>query len=117
MGVSLSRADAARLSDELADIAQSVQTIVTTPIGTRLRRRGFGSHVFDLIDSPGNAAGALRLIAAAADPIERWEARVLFLRGRLVPRFDGRATLTLDLAVRASAQPLVVNVPLLGAIP
>ncbi|MBB4268101.1 GPW/gp25 family protein [Roseospira visakhapatnamensis] len=115
MGLSISRNHGARLPDELADITQSVQTIVTTPVGSRLRRRTFGSHVFDLIDAPGNAAGTLRLIAAAADAVERWERRVRVLRGAVSAGFDGRATLTLDLALRLSGAPLTVDVALTGA--
>jgi len=115
MGLSISRRSGGRLADELADIAQSVQTIVTTPVGSRLRRRPFGSHVFHLLDAPGTAAGALRIIAAAADPVERWEPRVTVLRGRLVPGLDGAATLTLDLALRTDGRPLTVEVPLTGA--
>jgi phage baseplate assembly protein W len=114
MGLSISRATGARLPDELADIAQSIQTIVTTPVGSRLRRRTFGSHVFDLIDSPAHEAGALRLIAAAADPVERWDRRVSVLAGRLAPRYDGGARLTLDVALRLSGRPLTVDVPLVG---
>ncbi|KAA5602799.1 hypothetical protein F1188_20335 [Roseospira marina] len=115
MGLSISRTTGARLPDELADITQSVQTIVTTPVGSRLRRRTFGSHVFALIDAPANAAGSLRLIAAAADAVERWESRVRVLRGAVSPGFDGRATLTLDLALRLNGGPLTVDVSLLGA--
>ncbi|SDF04998.1 GPW/gp25 family protein [Rhodospira trueperi] len=115
MGLSISRRSGARLADELADIAQSVRTIVTTPVGSRLRRRSFGSHVFHLVDSPGTEAGALRLIAAAADPVERWDPRVVVLRGAVAPEFDGRARLTLDLMLRVSARPLSVNVPLVLA--
>jgi len=116
MGIGMDRATGSTLADELADIAQSVATIVTTPIGSRLRRRSFGSHIFHLTDSPGNEAGALRLIAAAADPIERWERRIIFLRGTVAPAYDGRATLTVDLALRSTATPLTVPVPLLGAV-
>lgn len=110
VGVSIHRATGAPLPHELADIAQSVSTIVTTPVGSRIRRRSFGSHLFDLIDSPATAAGALRVIAAAADPIERWERRVQFLRGELRPGFDGAVSVTVYLAVRAASRPLTVDI-------
>lgn len=112
MGIGMHRATGAPLTDELADIVQSVQTIITTPVGSRIRRRAFGSRLFDLIDSPATPAGSLRVIAAAADAVERWESRVRVLRGTLSPGFDGRATLSVDLAVRASARPLTVAIPL-----
>lgn len=101
--------------DETADIVQSVHTILTTPIGTRVMRRGFGSHLFDLVDSPATPRGALRLIAAAADAIDRWETRVRFVSGAVVPAGDGRATLTVQLLVAATARPLSVPVAFGGA--
>lgn len=115
MGIGMNRATGRPLTDEAQDIVQSVQTLITTPIETRIRRRGVGGRVIDLIDSPGTEAGALRLIAAAADVVARWERRVRFLSGTLTPGYDGAAMLSMDLAVRADARPLSVNVPLVLA--
>ena len=86
--------------DELADIRQSVATIPTTPIGTRVMRRAFGSELFDLVDSPGSEAGVLRLIAAAAAAIYRWEDRAEMVFGRVTVGFDGQTVLTTRLRVR-----------------
>lgn len=93
-------------------IRQSVVDILTTPVGSRVMRRDYGSHLFDLVDAPGNAVGALRLVAAAADAIERWEPRARLRRGRLVAGADGRAVLALDLVLTADASPLTADVPL-----
>jgi len=115
MGIGMDRATGRPLTDERADIVQSVQTLLTTPVGTRVRRRDVGGHLIDLVDAPGNAAGVLRLIAAAADAVARWERRVRFVSGTLRPAFDGTATLSVVVAVRADARPLSVNVPLVLA--
>ncbi|MBK5910131.1 hypothetical protein CCR85_01310 [Rhodothalassium salexigens] len=57
--------------DATRHVRQSVEDILTTPVGTRVMRRDYGSHLFDLTDIPANAAGALRLVAAAADALDR----------------------------------------------
>lgn len=100
--------------DELADIRQSVARIVTTPIGSRVMRRTFGSHLFDLVDAPGSPLGAMRVIAAAADGIARWEKRVVMKSGRLTVGLDGRATLSTVLAVRASGLTITADVAVGG---
>lgn len=77
-----------------ADIRQSITTIVTTPIGTRVMRRPFGCILFELVDSPATPRGALRLIAAVADAVGRWETRVRFVSATVIPAADGRTTLS-----------------------
>jgi hypothetical protein len=72
-------------------LRQSIQDIVTTPIGSRVMRRTYGSHFFDLVDQPGNPAGRLRMIAAAADAVARWEPRVRIDRVLVTVDFQGRA--------------------------
>jgi phage baseplate assembly protein W len=37
---------------ELESIQQSIQDIVTTPLGSRIMRRDYGSIIPDLIDQP-----------------------------------------------------------------
>jgi uncharacterized protein len=95
-----------------ADIRHSIGVILTTPIGTRVMRRPFGSYLFDLVDSPATERGALRLIAAAADAIERWEPRVVFDQGMVTVDGSGRATLLTRCRVRADDRPIEVPIGL-----
>lgn len=101
--------------DDLADIRQSIATILTTPIGTRVKRRDFGSLIFDLVDSPATPKGALRLIAATADAIERWETRVRFVSATVTPSGNGRAVIDTVCQHRADGRPLEVPVLIGGA--
>ena len=39
---------------EIAHIKQSIANILTTPIGSRIMRRNYGSRLFKKIDSPIN---------------------------------------------------------------
>jgi phage baseplate assembly protein W len=56
-------------------VAQSIGVIVTTPIGSRVMRREFGSEIFDLIDRPMTDRVILAVYAAAVLAIARWEPR------------------------------------------
>lgn len=58
-----------------AHVEQSVAVILTTPIGTRIMRREFGSELFDLIDRPMTDQVILAIFAAATMAIARWEPR------------------------------------------
>ena len=59
-----------------ADIAQSIGRILTTPIGTRIMRRTFGSRLHELIDTPLTAKSRILWLAATAGAIRRWEDRI-----------------------------------------
>ncbi|ATI82900.1 GPW/gp25 family protein [Sphingobium yanoikuyae] len=60
----------------LDHIRQSVMDILSTPIGTRVGRRDYGSLIPDLIDQPMTAANILRIYAAAAVALSRHEDRI-----------------------------------------
>ena len=45
---------------------QSVTKILTTPTGSRVMRREFGSAIPDLLDAPQNAVTRMQLMGAAA---------------------------------------------------
>lgn len=57
-------------------LRQSIHDILTTPLGTRLMRREYGSLLPFLIDAPANDATRLRLMAATATALIRWEPRI-----------------------------------------
>ncbi|MGP9665999.1 GPW/gp25 family protein [Halomonas sp. AOP22-C1-8] len=65
-----------RRLDSLAHIQQSVADILTTPIGSRVMRREYGSLLPELIDQPLNGPTALRAYAATVVALMRWEPRI-----------------------------------------
>lgn len=71
----MSRTAGHRLSED-EHIRQSVADILTTPIGSRVERRPYGSMIPDLIDHPYNPANRLRLMSATVMAIQRWEPRL-----------------------------------------
>lgn len=61
---------------ESQHISQSIQDILTTPLGSRVMRREYGSAIFELIDQPQSAAVKLQIMAAAVIALTRWEPRI-----------------------------------------
>ncbi len=80
-------------------LVQSIGDILTTPIGSRTLRRTYGSELPDLIDQPLNARTRLRIYAATAMALLRWEPRVRLKRVSLRVGAAGIAALDL-VAVR-----------------
>jgi len=79
----------------LAHLRQSVTDILTTPIGSRVMRREYGSQLFAFVDSPVNAAQIVRIIAATAAALIKWEPRLSLDRVVVESVTAGRITLAL----------------------
>lgn len=94
-------------------IEQSVADILTTPLGTRVMRREYGSLLPDLIDQPLTEATLLRIYAAAVIALTRWEPRIRIerLRHYVDPNGHGRAELAIS-ARTIWGDPLRLEVPL-----
>ena len=103
--------------EPMAHLMQSVGDILTTPIGTRVMRREYGSQVPMLVDQPAGAATTLRIISAAAAALMRWEPRLALKQISVQPDPDtpGRARITVEgdllspAAARAKALRLTVT--------
>src|SRR5690554_4831638 len=99
-----------------AHLRQSISDILTTPIGSRLMRRDYGSLLPDLIDQPQNAATRVRLYAAVASALMTWEPRLRLSRiGYSVSGSQG--VLELDGEDAGTGRALSLQVPLqLGGV-
>jgi phage baseplate assembly protein W len=75
--------------DGNAHIAQSVADILSTPLGSRIMRRDYGSLLFDLIDQPLNGAVRALMIGASATALARWEPRLRLRRITLAGDLSG----------------------------
>lgn len=78
-----------------AHIVQSIADILTTPIGTRVMRREYGSRLYELIDAPLTPGSRLLWIAAVAGAIRRWEPRVSLEKVSLTLSATGGVILSL----------------------
>lgn len=60
----------------LQHLRQSIVVILTTPIGSRVMRRDFGSMLPYLVDKPVTLRFRTDLFHATAEALARWEPRV-----------------------------------------
>lgn len=83
--------------DGIEHIRQSVQDILSTMIGTRVGLRDYGSLLPELIDQPMTGPNILRIYAATAVALTRWEKRLRLRRVSLAAgSTPGSANLTID---------------------
>jgi phage baseplate assembly protein W len=61
------------MRDEIEHVKQSIHDIITTPLGTCIMDKDYGSRIFDLIDSPSNEL--IDFYQAVISAIEKWEPR------------------------------------------
>jgi Phage baseplate assembly protein W len=97
-------------------IRQSIARILSTPLGTRVMRRDFGSRLPDLTDAPMNKATAVLLYAATATALLRWEPRIRLERVQLgtLDGMQGRFVITIVATVIESGAALEASVPPAG---
>ena len=80
----------------LDHLRQSITDILTTPIGSRVMRRDYGSRLFALIDAPVTQGTLVDLYAATAEALAKWEPRFTLNRVQSTGvTEEGKTTLTL----------------------
>lgn len=101
-----------RRADQLAHLRDSVENILTTPVGSLVMRRDYGSLVPELIDQPLVPATLLRVYSATVLAIARWEPRlrVRGVRQGISSTTPGRATLDIDALTVAGDRPAELSV-------
>lgn len=82
----------------LDHLYQSIEKILTTPVGTCLQRRNFGSEIFSLVDGPNNPKTRIKLYAATATALMRWEPRLKLSRVSLssAPQSNGHQAIDIE---------------------
>lgn len=100
--------------DGTKHIQQSVRDILTTPLGSRVMRRDYGSLLPELIDQPLNGATALRAYSATVVALMKWEPRIRIQQiTRLAPA-DRPGSLILEMTAQRTdtGEALSLEVPL-----
>lgn len=82
---------------DLDHLKQSIRDILTTPIGTRVERRDYGSKLFDLVDAPSTQATMINIITATAVALDQWEPRVKLRKVEVTGITPGRVEMNIDL--------------------
>jgi phage baseplate assembly protein W len=85
-----------KLLGELAHLKQSIVDILTTPVGSRIMRRAYGSRLFELIDRPINDRLKVQIYSATAEALSKWEPRFRCSKVLLEAAEGGRIALLLE---------------------
>ncbi|MBF6812000.1 GPW/gp25 family protein [Acinetobacter baumannii] len=97
---------------EIESIEQSIEDIVTTPLGSRVMRGDYGSIVPDLIDQPMNDVLVLKIYSAIYTPVTRWEKRISIENINISKIASGLMQLDLETVHTITGQSLNLNIPL-----
>ena len=82
--------------DGVAHLRQSVRDVLTTPVGTRVMRRAYGSRLAGLVDAPVGPGFGVAIVAATAEALDRWEPRYRLQRVHVAAAAGGHVTLDLE---------------------
>ena len=87
--------------DDIAHVQQSIRDILTTPIGSRVMLRSYGSRLFDFIDKPMNNENVIQIIL----DIDTWEPRVKLTRVEPRANEHGRLSIDVEFTYRPNGKP------------
>lgn len=80
----------------VAHLKQSIEDILTTPVGSRRMRPQYGSHLRRYVDLPVNEGWKSAVQAEVARALGRWEPRLKLERVRVVAVVGGQIALSLS---------------------
>ena len=113
----MSRHTGLNIAKETNQISQAIHDILTTPIGSRVMRRTYGSLLPIMIDAPFNEITRLQLYAATATALIQWENRINLELISIDILDQGKFILDLKVVVVDSNQNESLSIPLnFGAI-
>ncbi|MDK1707009.1 GPW/gp25 family protein [Serratia marcescens] len=100
--------------NDMAHIRQSITDILTTPKGSRVMRRDYGSDLVNLLDGPLTPALRMKVISATYAALTQWEPRIT-LSAVTATLTQGRAVIVVNGFRRDTQQPITLSVPMPNA--
>jgi len=91
-------------------LRQSIEDILTTPLGSRLMRPEYGSTIRRFVDLPVSEGWKSAVQAEAARALKRWEPRLELTQVQVLSVLDGRITFRLSGIYKGDSQLLEVYV-------
>ena len=85
-----------KLIEGIDHLKQSVYDILSTPIGSRIMRRNYGSRLMYLLDQPMNAALIPQLQAAVVESLGNYEPRLKLSRVLVSGLDSGELNITIE---------------------
>lgn len=90
-------------------LRQSITDILTTPIGSRVMRRGYGSNLPFLVDAPMNAETLTDLYAATVEALQKWETRIQVSQVTATSAAPGSIEISLSGTYLPNGHPVTLN--------
>lgn len=90
-------------------LRQSIKDILTTPIGSRVMLREYGSRLYELIDAPMNRATLMNVYAATAEALDRWEPRIRLQKVTASSAAPGNIVLELECEYLPDGQVITID--------
>lgn len=88
----------------IAHLKQSIKDILTTPIGSRVMRREYGSRLFEKIDRPLNGELIAEIYSDVIEALYDWEPRFEVIQVTVQSLTQGKLTLDLEGRYLANGQ-------------
>jgi len=93
----------------LDHLRQSVRDILSTPLGSRVMRRDYGSRLFEMVDAPVNRSTLVEIYAATSTALRKWEPRLKVETVRVSKVEAGTLEVSLTARYVPTGTPLVVE--------
>jgi phage baseplate assembly protein W len=94
---------------EIAHIKQSIANILTTPIGSRVMRRDYGSRLFEKIDNPINGELIAEIYSDVVEALFIWEPRFAVEQVTVQNIEKGKITIDLEGSYLKDGQKIVLE--------
>lgn len=107
--IGLGRHNGRAIADD-AHLAQSILDVLTTPKGSLVMRREYGSDLPRVIDAPINGETVIDVYQAVAEALHLWEPRIDLARVRLIDARPGHIEIELQ-----DANGDLIALPVIGA--
>lgn len=90
-------------------LRQSIRDILTTPIGSRVMLREYGSRLPRLVDAPLGRVLVMEVFAATAESLQRWEPRFRLTNVDIDSVAQGSITISLTGIYLPDGKPITLS--------
>jgi phage baseplate assembly protein W len=90
-------------------LKQSIRDILTTPVGSRVMRREYGSNLIRIIDAPMNSETIMRIYEETAVALARWEPRFKLTKTEIAAAKAGSIELNLTGEYLPDGKPITLS--------
>lgn len=92
-------------------IRQSLADLISTPIGSRVMRRNYGTLVANLIDQPTSEALILKCYSTIYSATLLWEPRIQINQMNIGQINQGKTELTIEATLVETGENVNLNIP------